>query len=79
MYAPQLRLQNGLPGQLIFYKRKDVAGPKLSDYDIARIEVYLLSCLFVSPVPAQLLITCSTGDEKLYNGGGARNEDSVCI
>lgn len=35
----QLRIQHGLPGQLIFYKREDIAGPKLSNFSIANTEV----------------------------------------
>ena len=39
----QLRIQHGLPGQLIFYKREDIAGPKLSNFSIANTEVRSVS------------------------------------
>ncbi|KAL5475072.1 hypothetical protein EMCRGX_G027126 [Ephydatia muelleri] len=34
----KLRMQTGCPGQLIFYSREDIAGPKLSQYRISKVK-----------------------------------------
>lgn len=44
-FPGQLRVQTGCPGQLIFYNREDIAGPKLSQYRISKVKVHRPSCL----------------------------------
>ena len=38
-YTHQLREFPDAPGELIFYKRDDISGPKLSTFTIARTQV----------------------------------------